>query len=253
MSVIWKDGHFLDGNNAQLFHNDAGFSNGLAVFDSMLAENGILQDPREHFDRLIHDAGVVLGLSPSFLPLFEQMTQAWLPLLGENRLTKGAARIKTIVTGGVTDKPMTITDIPSVFITVAASGPAGNLPPVTCMVVDKHPRIAGSVLENCKRTDYTRAYASRQIAIAHGAEDAIITNTKGDVACGSTSNLFIQEQGVLVTPPLSEGVLAGITRAKILKERGGREEPISERRMRAADAVYLTNSFFGMRKAILRA
>jgi branched-subunit amino acid aminotransferase/4-amino-4-deoxychorismate lyase len=175
-----------------------------------------------------------------------------MPLLAKNKLTHGNARIRTTVTGGISDRPLGLGEIPTIVIAAAASGAAGNLPPLTCAVISSHPRVAGDVLENCKRSDYTRSFAARRKAQELGAEEAILTNTKGDIACGATSNIFIEEKGVLVTPPLSEGVLAGITRAKVIKIRGAREEPISERRLRDADAVYLTNSFFGMRTAVLK-
>ena len=252
MSVIWKDGQFVDADSPQVFHSDGGFSNGLAVFDSMLAQDNVLLDAREHFDRLVHDAQYVLGLSASFLPAFEQMTEAWMPLLAHNKLTHGNARIRTVVTGGVSDRPLGTGEIPTIVIAASASGTAGNLPPISCAVISAHPRIAGDKLENCKRADYTRSFAARRKAQELGAEEAILTNTKGDIACGATSNLFIEENGVLVTPPLTEGILAGITRAKVIKIRNAREEPISERRLREADAIYLTNSFFGMRKAVLK-
>lgn len=253
MSFIWKDGQFVDADTPQFFHTDGGFSNGLAVFDSMLAQDNVLLDAREHFDRLVHDAQFVLGLSMSFLPAYEQMTEAWMPLLTQNKLTHGNARIRTTVTGGISDKPLGTGQIPTIVITATASGAAGNLPPISCAVITAHPRVVGDKLESCKRADYTRSFAARRKAQEFGAEEAILTNTKGDIACGATSNLFIQEKDFLVTPPLTEGVLAGITRAKILKMRKCREEPISERRLRDADAVYLTNSFFGMRKATLKA
>lgn len=251
MSVIWKDGQFLDGTVPQLYHDDSGFTNGLAVFDSMLAVDGILYDPRLHFDRLVHDADVVLGISPSWLPIFETLSEAWMPLLAHNNLTKGPVRIRTTVTGGTSDKPLYVSDVPSVVITASRSGPVDNLPPITCAVIKSHPRVVGDVLENCKRLDYTRAFAARRAAQKLGADEAILTNTKEDIACGATSNLFIEENGVLITPPLSEGVMAGITRVKIIEKFEAKEEPISEKRLRSASRVFLTNSFFGMREAII--
>lgn len=251
MSLLWKDGQFLDGTIPQIYHDDGGFTNGLAVFDSMLAMDGILMDARQHFDRLVHDAGTVLGIGPSWLPVFETMSEAWLPLLAQNTLTKGPARLRTTITGGISDKPLGVSDIPSVIITATRSGPVENLPPISCAIVTSYPRVAGDRLENCKRLDYTRALAARREAQAKGADDALLTNTKDDIACGTTSNLFIEENGILITPPLSEGVMAGITRAKIIAEHKAREEPISERRLRTANRIYLTNSFWGMRKAIL--
>jgi len=251
MSILWKDGQFLDGTVPNIYHDDGGFTNGLAVFDSMLAVNGILYDPREHFDRLVHDAEVVLGISPSWLPMFETLSEAWLPLISKNNLSKGPVRIRTTVTGGTTDKPLYVSDVPSVVITASRSGPVENLPPVTCAVITSHPRVAGDVLENCKRLDYTRAFAARRAAQKLGAEDAILNNTKDDIACGATSNLFIEENGVLITPPLSEGVMAGITRLKIIERFSAKEEPISEKRLRAANRIFLTNSFWGFRPAAL--
>lgn len=251
MSVIWKDGQFLDGTVPQLYHDDGGFTNALAVFDSMLAVDGILYDPRPHFDRLVHDAGVVLGISPSWLPMFETLSEAWLPLLSRNNLSKGPVRIRTTVTGGTTDKPLYVSDVPSVIITASRSGPVKDLPPLKCAVIKSHPRVAGDRLENCKRLDYTRAFAARREAQSMGADDAILTNTKEDVCCGSTSNLFIEENGGLITPPLSEGVMAGITRVKIIEKFKAKEEPISEKRLRAANRVFLTNSFWGFRPATL--
>lgn len=251
MSVIWKDGQFLDGTVPNIYHDDSGFTNGLAVFDSMLASDGILYDPREHFDRLVHDAEAVLGISASWLPVFETLSEAWLPLLSRNNLSKGPVRIRTTVTGGTTDKPMYVSDVPCVVITAARSGPVEGLPPIKCAVIRSHPRVAGDRLENCKRLDYTRAYAARREAQKLGAEDAIITNTKEDICCGATSNLFIEENGELITPPLSEGVMAGITRMKIIERFKAKEEPISENRLRAANRVFLTNSFWGFRQAHL--
>ena len=165
MSVIWKDGQFVDADSPQIFHTDGGFSNGLAVFDSMLAQDNVLLDAKEHFDRLVHDAKVVLGLSPSFLPAFEQMTEAWMPLLAHNKLTHGNARIRTTVTGGISDRPLGTGEIPTIVVTAAASGAAGNLPPISCAVISAHPRIAGDKLENCKRADYSRSFAARRLRI----------------------------------------------------------------------------------------
>ncbi len=252
MSIIWKDGNFLDGTVPQIFHDDGGFTNGFAVFDSMRAENGVLIDAREHFDRLVHDARVVLDIQEPWLPMFETMTNAWLPLLSQNKLMHDHARLRTVVTGGLSERPLSVSEIPSVVITAAKVAAPESLSPLTCVIVRDHPRIAGSALENCKRVDYSRALAARRIAAKAGADDAILMNTRGHIACGTTSNIFIEEKGVLITPPLSEGVLAGITRAKIIAERGAREDFITEERLRAAERIYLTNTMFGMRDVILK-
>ncbi len=56
----------------------------------------------------------------------------------------------------------------------------------------------------------------------------------------------MEENGILITPPLSEGVLAGVTRKNLIKDRQVKEEAISIERLKQADKVYLSNSFFGL-------
>ena len=80
----------------------------------------------------------------------------------------------------------------------------------------------------------------------------MIRVTRDIAACRALRRVvFIEEDGVLITPPLSEGVMAGITRLKIIEKFSAKEEPISEKRLRAASRVFLTNSFWGFRQATL--
>lgn len=251
MSVIWKDGQFLDGLIPNIAHNDTGFSNGLGVFDTMLATDGVLIEAKAHFERLQHDADVVLGIGAPWLPTFSSLSEAWLPLLAENGLTKGHARVKTIVTGGVSDSVLRISNVPSVTVVVSPSPAPENFDPIPCRIVPDYPRVAGDLLENCKRLDYSRSFAARRKAQAEGADDAILLNTEGNVACGATSNLFIVEGGQYITPPLSDGVLNGITRRGVLQSKGGFEQNISPARLRGAEEIYLCNSFTRLRRVIL--
>src|SRR5690606_18534914 len=100
---------------------------------------------------------------------------------------------KTIVTGGMSSGPLKISNVPSVVVTVAKAQDPAAAKPVTCAIVRDFPRVAGDVLENCKRLDYSRNFAARRAAIALGAEEAIMTNTEGHIACAATSNIFIRE------------------------------------------------------------
>jgi branched-chain amino acid aminotransferase len=259
MSVIWKDGTFLDATLNHVSADDAGFVNGLGIFDSMLAKDGVLIDALEHFERILHDAEAVIGMGAAWLPGFAGMTE---PLLSQNHLTDGYARVKTIVTGGISQGPLKISKVPSIVVTVAPTSDPAKAKPLTCAIVREHPRVAGDALEICKRLDYTRNFAARRKAQARGADEAIMTNTDGNIACAATSNIFIREGARMITPPLHDGVLAGITRRKILEgatvltkpvAQGGRgmiavEESISEERLRKADELFVTNSFVGLRK-----
>ena len=80
-----------------------------------------------------------------------------------------------------------------------------------------------------------------------GASDAIMVNGWGQLTEGTTSNIFLVKNGFLKTPPISQYVLAGITRQVVLdiaKEHKipFMEDPITENELINADEVFITNS-----------
>ena len=84
-------------------------------------------------------------------------------------------------------------------------------------------------------------------AQARGAVEAVLLNVEGEVAEGASTNVFIVTAGVLRTPPLSAGILAGITREVVLELAGGfgiaaHEESIAVADLLAADEAFLTSS-----------
>lgn len=90
------------------------------------------------------------------------------------------------------------------------------------------------------------ALAARE-AYARGAFEAILLNTRGEVAEGAGSNIFIVKEGVLVTPPLSAGILPGITREIVLEIATAIGQRFEERTLapndlQTADELFLTSS-----------
>ncbi len=81
--------------------------------------------------------------------------------------------------------------------------------------------------------------------------EGLLLDELGHVICGTMSNLFIAEQGGLVTPELSRCGVAGVARSRIIQaaERHGqpvRIESISRERLLAADGAFLCNSLVGL-------
>jgi branched-chain amino acid aminotransferase len=89
------------------------------------------------------------------------------------------------------------------------------------------PRIKASNLLN-------NALATRE-AYAKGAFEALLLNTRDEVAEGAGSNIFIVKGGVLLTPPLSCGLLPGITREIVLETAAAKGIPHEERVLHEAD------------------
>lgn len=90
------------------------------------------------------------------------------------------------------------------------------------------------------------ALATRE-AQAKGAFEAILLNTRGEVAEGAGSNLFAVKDGRLLTPPLSCGLLAGITRELTLEIAAAQGLPWEERilypaDLKSADELFITST-----------
>ena len=88
-------------------------------------------------------------------------------------------------------------------------------------------------------------------AMEKGLDDLLITDEKGAILEGSSSNLFIVSNGVLYTPSLSQGCLGGVMRMTIINkalENGVKvyESSIMPQHLLAADEIFLTNAIKGI-------
>ncbi len=95
--------------------------------------------------------------------------------------------------------------------------------------------------------NYANSILAKLDAVDSGYDEALMLNFSGNVSEGPGENLFIVEKGVLVTPPVSECALPGITRDSILQlaRREGipaREEPVSLERLYEADEAFFTGT-----------
>lgn len=247
MSKILHNGILKDADSAHISYQDSGFAFGLGVFDTALIIDGEMEHARFHFQRITHDSKLILGQSP-YARLDAYLADIRTLLAAED-LLEGRVRVRTSIYGGAFGKPLSpVTKIHTLTDAVPAPDPS-DLPPIHAILTDAFPRVAGSLFENCKRLDYSRAYAARRLAESHECNEALITNTLGHVICATTSNLFlVDEKGQWITPPLSEGILDGTTRRAVIEEKTVLEAPLSVADIMSAPALYLTNSISGIRK-----
>ncbi|MDZ4063298.1 MAG: branched-chain-amino-acid transaminase, partial [Coriobacteriia bacterium] len=95
--------------------------------------------------------------------------------------------------------------------------------------------------------NYLNSSLARIEANKHGYAEAILLNEEGKVCEGTGENLFIIRDGVLATPPISDGVLEGITRDSIMKIARDKGIEVVERSMvrtelYTADEMFMTGS-----------
>ncbi|MEO3827412.1 branched-chain amino acid transaminase [Actinomadura sp. B10D3] len=94
---------------------------------------------------------------------------------------------------------------------------------------------------------YVNSSLAKVGALRAGYDDALMLSLHGHVAESSASNVFMVVDGVLVTPPISDGILPGITRNSVItlaRDLGHRVEErsfgLSE--IHVADEVFLTGT-----------
>ncbi len=107
-----------------------------------------------------------------------------------------------------------------------------------------HPAALDPAIKSCNLLN--NLLAARE-ARERGAFEPILLNHAGELAEGGSSNLFLVREGALLTPPLSAGILPGITRAVVLELAAGLGIPAAEATLwpadlLAADEAFLTSS-----------
>lgn len=98
-----------------------------------------------------------------------------------------------------------------------------------------------------KSLNYLNHILARIEANRAGAEEALMLNDRGLLAEGTADNVFVVRAGVLLTPPCSDGALAGITRGIVMRIAGTagtlvRECSLAAYDLYTADECFLTGT-----------
>jgi para-aminobenzoate synthetase/4-amino-4-deoxychorismate lyase len=95
---------------------------------------------------------------------------------------------------------------------------------------------------------YARAFNAAQAA---GFEDVLFANKRGELTESARSNLFLVLDGMLLTPPVSCGLLGGVERARILATRAEASEAVLTLDDLRRGELFLSNAVRGLRRCLL--
>ncbi|MDF2116339.1 aminodeoxychorismate synthase component I [Roseiarcaceae bacterium H3SJ34-1] len=93
-----------------------------------------------------------------------------------------------------------------------------------------------------KTTRRRRYETEAENALKHNADDAIFQNRAGFVTESTRSSIFVEQDGKLLTPPLSDGVLPGVLRQSLIASGRAVERQLTLADLRKADQWFLGNS-----------
>jgi branched-chain amino acid aminotransferase len=128
---------------------------------------------------------------------------------------------------------------PTVAIWAVPYAPPG---PARVMIATVTRRNAASPISRVKTTSCLDSILARIEAVKAGMDDAILLNGEGWIAEATAANIFGVIDGVLVTPPVSDGALPGVMRAAIMAHMALGECSLSVDDLSRASELFLTSS-----------
>ncbi len=244
---------FCNLNGSVILESDAPFSSAddsfrlrYGLYESYLFQNGQLEFANLHWERLLHGMQVLgFAVPDDFSETY--FTRQIEELTVKNKLSE-LARIRLQVFTDDDRPPF----LPQCFIECSALQPGMTewIENGIKVAVLENFRKEISAVSNSKISHNKHFLPARKAMEDQQLDDVLLLNDKGNVIESAMANLFWVKDGMVFTPPLSEGCLAGTFRLVIIDLIKELSLPFEEKMMsledlKTADEVFLTN---GIRK-----
>ena len=233
--TVWINGSLVPDDEARISVFDHGLVVGDGVFETVKVADGVPFALSRHLARLARSAAG-LGLAE---PDLDQIRAGALAVIDASEAA-ALARMRITVTGGIA--PLGSERGGSPLTAIVALG-AMKAPAAFCDVTTvPWPRNEHGALSGLKTTSYGENVRALAYAAEHGGSEAIFPNTAGSLCEGTGTNVFVVSAGQLLTPPLSAGCLAGVTRALVIEWSGAVEQDLPLSALAEADEAFLTGT-----------
>jgi branched-chain amino acid aminotransferase len=220
--VIWSNGRLYGPDDLLLSGVDHGVTVGDGVFETCAVYEGTAFALTRHLRRLTRSA-VGIGLAEPDLDLVREGVAAVLAAAGPE-----VGRLRITLTGGpgpLGSYRFAPEEQRQTVLVLAGPGASSEVSRVVRVPWVRNER---SSVAGLKTTSYAENVVAVSEAYRLGADEAVLANTVGDLCEGTASNVFVERGGELVTPPLSSGCLAGITRELLLEWAAAAGLPVRE-------------------------
>jgi len=233
--AVWMNGELLPDDDARVSVFDHGLVVGDGVFETIKVTGGVPFAMSRHLARLRRSA-LGLGLPAPDLDAIRDGAHAVIAASGAPAL----ARLRVTVTGGKSPLGSERGDSPATAIVAMATQPSPAA--FVDVVTVPWPRNERGALSGLKTTSYGENVRALSYAAERGGGEAIFANTVGQLCEGTGTNVFVVRGGRLLTPPLSSGCLAGVTRALVLEWAGAEEADLPFDALASSDEAFLSGT-----------
>ena len=217
--IIYINGSFSEADKASVSPFNRGLLYGDGFFETMRSYEGKIFALNEHYERLSATANF-LKIAVPFSR--DELRDILMQLLEMNLLTESDSRIRMTLMRGQgasglfpdeSAEAETIISADTVPADIEKVQKAG----VKISLIDTIAIDYRSPLVSHKTVNYMPGILGLMEVRKKGGNEGLFVNNDGKVAEGITSNIFAVKNGVVMTPPLSAGILAGITRGIAIK------------------------------------
>src|SRR4051794_4796550 len=205
--TLWVNGSLVASDTPVIRADDHGLVVGDGVFETCEVRDGVPFALTRHLRRL-RDSAAGLGLE-----IDEALVRSGVDAVLAER--PRWARLRITVTGGPSPYGSERGSSPPTVM--VATGAMHAWPPTTDVAVVPWVRNERAATAGLKTTSYADNVVALAWAKKRGADEAIFANTRGELCEGTGSNVFVEQDGRLVTPPLTSGCVGGITRELLLE------------------------------------
>ena len=211
--IVWRDGEFVEAESA-VSADDRGWLVGDAVFETILVERGAPAFLERHLARMRNGCRV-LGVGRNLDT--DELRAAIESLANRNAHSgRAACRITLSRSGGPRGLAPHASARPRLFLSLSA---VASPPDMLRVILSRGRRWSGASTNGFKCSGaYAENLLARAEAASVGADEAIMLNEAGRVACATSANVFVIADNCLMTPPLSEGAMPGVVRGVLFEE-----------------------------------
>lgn len=253
--VCYVNGQLVPEGAGAVSALDRGLLLGDGLFETMRVLGGRVLQWERHWERL-HTGAQTIGIALPWTA--DDLRKAIGQTLHANDLSEATVRL-TVTRGYLTGARGLLPPADAQPTLLIRATPFAPYPDrlyrngMRVMVSRTVRRNEHSPLSRVKSLNYLDNVIARQEASGKGADEALLLNSRGDVACATTANVFSVSAGRLHTPPVAAGALPGTVRALVcegLAPNLGRvvveETQTDESALLNSDEVFLTNALMGI-------